>query len=139
MSLLRHGCHIHVVTGDRSLLTPVAYVDGVADVSVREMTADDVIWAAGLMERRRQVYSGYSPVFWRPRPGVTGLHARFLGPQIARPASSPCAPITAFSLASVTAHADEAKCAMLATLSLDLAEQWWVRELEPAGQGGWPG
>ena len=36
----------------------------------------------------------------------------------------------------VTAHADEVKCAMLATLSLDLAEQWWVRELEPAGQGG---
>ncbi len=46
------------------------------------MTADDASWAAGLMERRRQVYAAYSPVFWRPRPGVTGLHARFLGRQI---------------------------------------------------------
>ena len=49
------------------------------------MTADDVAWAAALMERRRQVYAGYSPVFWRPRPGVTGLHARFLSRQIASP------------------------------------------------------
>jgi hypothetical protein len=49
------------------------------------MTADDAAWAAGLMERRRQVYAGYSPVFWRPRPGVTGLHARFLSRQIASP------------------------------------------------------
>jgi len=49
------------------------------------MTADDAAWAAGLMERRRQVYAAYSPVFWRPRPGVTGLHARFLGRQLASP------------------------------------------------------
>jgi hypothetical protein len=54
-------------------------------ISVREMTADDAAWAAGLMERRRQAYAGYSPVFWRPRPGVTGLHARFLGRQIGSP------------------------------------------------------
>lgn len=33
----------------------------------------------------------------------------------------------------VTAHADEAKCEMLASLSLSLAEQWWVRELTPGG------
>ena len=31
----------------------------------------------------------------------------------------------------VTAHADEDKCAMLAALSLGLAEQWCVRELRP--------
>jgi hypothetical protein len=49
------------------------------------MTEDDAAWAAGLMERRRQVYAGYSPVFWRPRPGVTGLHGRFLSRQIAAP------------------------------------------------------
>jgi hypothetical protein len=30
------------------------------------------------MERRRQQYARYSPVFWRPAKGVTGLHARFL-------------------------------------------------------------
>jgi hypothetical protein len=52
---------------------------------LREMSAEDAAWAAALMERRRQVYAGYSPVFWRPRPGVTGLHARFLGRQIASP------------------------------------------------------
>ena len=28
---------------------------------------------------------------------------------------------------------------MLATLSLDLAEQWWVRELEPAGEASLAG
>ena len=53
--------------------------------ALREMTEDDAAWAAGLMERRRQVYAGYSPVFWRPRPGVTGLHGRFLCRQIAAP------------------------------------------------------
>src|ERR1700761_8372628 len=53
--------------------------------AVREMTEDDAAWAAALMEQRRQVYAGYSPVFWRPRPGVTGLHARFLGRQIGSP------------------------------------------------------
>ena len=161
-------------------MTPVAYVEGVADVSVREMTADDAAWAAGLMERRRQVYAGYSPVFWRPRPGVTSLHARFLGRQIAAPGYVALRTEHGFLIGQrrdqegfvddfavdetaswdddgaallraawrrwepdgvgavrvVTAHADEAKCAMLAALSLDLAEQWWVRELEPAGEGG---
>jgi hypothetical protein len=32
----------------------------------------------------------------------------------------------------VTAHADKDKCAMLAALSLKLAEQWWIREVQPA-------
>lgn len=36
------------------------------------------------MERRRQRYWSYSPVFWRPASGVTALHAGFLGSQIAR-------------------------------------------------------
>lgn len=30
------------------------------------------------MERRRQVYARYSPVFWRPAQNVVGPHARFL-------------------------------------------------------------
>lgn len=30
------------------------------------------------MERRRQEYARYSPVFWRPAPNVAGMHARFL-------------------------------------------------------------
>jgi len=34
----------------------------------------------------------------------------------------------------VTADADHAKCDMLESLSLRVAEQWWVRELTPAGQ-----
>jgi hypothetical protein len=33
----------------------------------------------------------------------------------------------------VTAHADRPKAGMLASLSLTLAEQWWVRELQPTG------
>ena len=33
----------------------------------------------------------------------------------------------------VTAHADEEKCLMLSRLSLELAEQWWVREVRPVG------
>ncbi|MBV9381765.1 MAG: hypothetical protein JOY82_19030 [Streptosporangiaceae bacterium] len=39
----------------------------------------------------------------------------------------------------VTAHADRAKAGMLASLSLTLAEQWWVRELQPARQPAAPG
>jgi hypothetical protein len=143
---------------------------------LREMTADDAAWAAGLMERRRQVYAGYSPVFWRPRPGVTGLHARFLGRQIGSPGYLALRTDHGFLIGQrrdqegvvddlavdetagwdrdgaalllaawrrweadgadavrvATAHADEDKCAMLAALSLGLAEQWWVRELQPA-------
>jgi len=57
--------------------------------AVREMTEDDAAWAAALMEQRRQVYAGYSPVFWRPRPGITGLHTRFLLRQIASPECHP--------------------------------------------------
>jgi hypothetical protein len=147
-----------------------------APADLREMTADDAAWAAGLMERRRQVYAGYSPVFWRPRPGVTGLHARFLSGQIASPgyvalrtghgfligqrrgqegfvddfavdetagwdgdgaallaaAWRRWEPDGVEAVRVVTAHADHDKRAMLAALSLELAEQWWVRELEPA-------
>lgn len=140
------------------------------------MTADDAAWAAGLMERRRAVYADYSPVFWRPRPGVTGLHARFLGRQIGSPGFVALRTGHGFLIGQrrgqegsiddfavdetatwngdgtallraawqrwesdgveavrvVTAHADQDKCTMLATLGLELAEQWWVRELEPA-------
>jgi hypothetical protein len=140
------------------------------------MTPDDAAWAAALMERRRQVYAGYSPVFWCPRPGVTGLHARFLGRQIGasgylalrtdhgfligqrrgqegfvddfavdetatwdgdgaallRIAWHRWEPDGLEAVRVVTACADQDKCAMLATLSLELAEQWWVRELSPA-------
>jgi hypothetical protein len=34
----------------------------------------------------------------------------------------------------VTAHADEAKVSMLSSMSLRVVEQWWVKELRPAGQ-----
>ena len=39
----------------------------------------------------------------------------------------------------VTAHADDMKAGMLSSLSLSVAEQWWVRELVPAGQPQAPG
>jgi hypothetical protein len=42
------------------------------------MTGDDFAWAARLMEHRRQLYSDYSPVFWRPAQGLVEGHARFL-------------------------------------------------------------
>ncbi len=43
-----------------------------------EMTDADFPWAAQLMQRRRERYAQYSPVFWRPRQGVGELHAQFL-------------------------------------------------------------
>src|SRR6266536_231404 len=46
------------------------------------MTAGDAGCAAALMERQRQVYAGYSPVFWRPAEGAAGLHERFLRRQV---------------------------------------------------------
>jgi hypothetical protein len=39
----------------------------------------------------------------------------------------------------VTAHADQPKCGMLANLSLTLAGQWWVRELQPVAPAAAPG
>lgn len=45
---------------------------------VRRLTSADCGWAAEMMERRREIYAAYSPVFWRPAVGVTGMHARFL-------------------------------------------------------------
>jgi hypothetical protein len=38
------------------------------------------------------------------------------------------------TLRVVTAHADDAKVAMLRNVSLSLVQQWWVRELKPAGE-----
>jgi hypothetical protein len=39
----------------------------------------------------------------------------------------------------VTAHADLAKTALLGNLSLTVADQWWVRELQPVGPEAPPG
>jgi GNAT superfamily N-acetyltransferase len=52
-------------------------------VVIADMTDGDTAWAAELMERRRQEYARYSPVFWRPAVGVTDLHRRFLSRVIA--------------------------------------------------------
>jgi hypothetical protein len=49
------------------------------------MHGDDFGWAAQLMSRRSQLYAAYSPVFWRPRPGAAGLHARYLRSLAGRP------------------------------------------------------
>ena len=64
------------------------------------MTADDAAWAAGLMERHRQVYAGYSPVFWRPQPAPPACTHASSAATSARPATSPCAPGVASSSAS---------------------------------------
>jgi hypothetical protein len=150
-------------------------------VTVRELTADDAAWAAELMEQRRQVYAGYSPVFWRPAQGVTGLYTRFLQRQIVSPANVALRTDHGFIIGQrrgtegfvddfvideagrwdadgadllletwqrlsaeggfdavrvVTAHADAEKSRMLGSLSLELADQWWVHEVEPTGQPG---
>ncbi len=52
---------------------------------VRQMRDDDFDWAASLMERRRQEYVEYSPVFWRPAKGVASAHADHLRVAAARP------------------------------------------------------
>ncbi len=51
------------------------------------MDLHEVAWAAELMASRREVYATYSPVFWRPRRGVTDRHAAFLGRQLQSPDS----------------------------------------------------
>src|ERR1700677_3434848 len=139
------------------------------------------MWAAELMEQRRQVYAGYSPVFWRLAQGVTGLHARFLQRQIVSPANVALRTDHGFIIGQrrgaegfvddfaideagrwdadgadlpletwqrlsaeggfcavrvVTAHADAEKSRILGSLSLELADQWWVHEVQPTGQPG---
>jgi hypothetical protein len=42
------------------------------------LCADEALWAASIMEHRRQEYAVYSPVFWRPAKNVIDLHAQFL-------------------------------------------------------------
>lgn len=51
-------------------------------VAVRALESGEADWVAGLMQARRERYAGYSPVFWRPRAGVTAWHAAFLRRQI---------------------------------------------------------
>ncbi len=46
---------------------------------------DEVGWAAELMAVRREAYATYSPVFWRPRRGITAQHAAFLERQVKDP------------------------------------------------------
>jgi hypothetical protein len=148
----------------------------IVGVEVRELSPDDAAWAAELMERRRHEYVRYSPVFWRPAKGVTGLHARFLDRQIRTDKNIALRTERGFivcqrregegfvddfavdhaetwdedgaalllavaeqldglgqarTIRVVTAHADRPKVGMLESLSLRLAEQWWVRELQP--------
>lgn len=45
---------------------------------IRPMHDADFAWAATLMERRRERYVEFSPVFWRPAAGVTTSHAQFM-------------------------------------------------------------
>lgn len=47
-------------------------------MEVNELSPDDALWAAELMDRRRQEYARYSPVFWRPARDAVGPHAQFL-------------------------------------------------------------
>ena len=145
-------------------------------IAPRQLYPDNALWAAELMERRRQEYARYSPVFWRPAKDVVGLHARFLVRQVSADTNialrtehgfiicqrrategfvddfavehpetwadhGAALLLTAASRLSamgqvrairvVSAHADQPRVSMLRSLSLHLAEQWWVRELRP--------
>jgi len=145
-------------------------------VEVREFLPGDAVWAAELMERRRQEYARYSPVFWCPARDAMGPHARFLARQVLADTgialrtdhgfiTCQCRQGEGFvddfavehagiwgddgvtlllamaerlsaidevsTIRVVTAHADRPKVNMLSGLSLRLAEQWWVRELQP--------
>jgi hypothetical protein len=146
-------------------------------MTVRDLLAEDCGWAAQLMERRRQVYARYSPVFWRPARGATEGHASFLVGKVSRGGAVAlradrgfligdlrgtegviddfaveadddwaddgvallCSAWPALAgggaerLRVVTAAADEPKVAMLRALSLEPAEQWWVKPVDPAG------
>lgn len=151
---------------------------------IEELTAGDVAWAADLMERRRQEYARYSPVFWHPAADVTDLHARYLRRQIESEANvglrtehgfiisesreaegfvddfavdrhgswdregaalliAACERLAArhglHMVRVVTAHADLGKSRMLGNLSLQLVEQWWVRELGRSSEHAPPG
>lgn len=46
------------------------------------MTDEDFEWAAALMERRREAYERFSPVFWKPAEGVRAQHAGFMRSQV---------------------------------------------------------
>ncbi|MHB8295035.1 MAG: hypothetical protein ACYDH5_10520 [Acidimicrobiales bacterium] len=144
-------------------------------MSVRGLEADGAEWAAKLMEQRRQIYASYSPVFWRPAAGVTGLHAGFIRRLAAKPSNvclraehgfvigqlrgaecfvddfaldeegtwaddgaelldelwARAASDTVTTMRVVTARADRDKVAMLTAAGLALAEQWWVKPLDP--------
>src|SRR5215469_2765186 len=67
--------------GDPPCGPPIAFCD-YHRVEVWELSADDAVWAAELMERRRQEYARYSPVLWRPARDAVGLHTRFLARQV---------------------------------------------------------
>ncbi len=56
-------------------------------VTVWTLEADDISWAAELMDNRRKDYARYSPVFWRPRSGITSRHAGFLHHQAQTPSN----------------------------------------------------
>jgi hypothetical protein len=150
----------------------------------RQLYPDDAVWAAELMERRRQEYARYSPVFWRPAKDVVGLHARFLARQISSDTNIALRTEHGFIICQrrategfvddfavehpetwaddgaallltvasrlsamrgnvgairvVSAHADQPKDSMLRSLSLHLAEQWWVLELRPGSDQAAP-
>jgi hypothetical protein len=113
---------------------------------VSEMTAADAQFAAALMEWRRRQYVRYSPVFWRPAEGVVGLHERYLRGRISAETTVALRTAHGFIVCErrrseglVDDFADQPKCGMLANLSLTLAGQWWVRELQPVAPAAAPG
>ncbi len=73
-----------VETGLLAVVRPAGHTFVMASGDPAEMIGPDCVWAAELMHQRRETYASYSPVFWRPAPGATPLHAKFLQRQIVR-------------------------------------------------------
>jgi hypothetical protein len=63
------------------------------------MGDDDFAWAAELMARRRERYSRYSPVFWRPAAGATESHGNFMRSAAARDSAVALRTTRGFALA----------------------------------------
>jgi hypothetical protein len=77
------------------------------DVSViRPMDTDDFDWAATLMERRRERYAEFSPVFWRPAAGISASHAQFMRSIASREGAVAVRSESGFALS----YPHEAKC-----------------------------
>jgi len=83
------------------------------------MEDSDFAWAATLMERRRELYARYSPVFWRPAQGITADHGEFLRSVAGREGSVSLRSDHGFILS----FEDQGRC-FVDDFAVDTSDQW---------------